>query len=147
MAVLCFFLSKKDFSGQTQRAKCHKLEFFLSYRNWRIYIYSVTLLCRNTNILICVKLFFKNTFQVSDLRNSPDCPYVHVIDFWRNPFSSFFFQKHFFRSVIDGIHLMVHFKALQILPLGDVTMIGAVRVGRFYHDIMICYYVTLLLWW
>ena len=24
---------------------------------------------------------------------------------------------------------MVHFKALQILPLGDVTMIGAVRVG------------------
>jgi len=32
------------------------------------------------------------------------------------------------RSVIDGIHLMVHFKALQILPLGDVTMIGAVRV-------------------
>jgi len=33
-----------------------------------------------------------------------------------------------FRSLIDGIHLMVHFKALQILPLGDVTMIGAVRV-------------------
>ena len=37
-------------------------------------------------------------------------------------------SKTIFRSVIDGIHLMVHFKALQILPLGDVTMIGAVRV-------------------
>ena len=45
--------------------------------------------------------------------------------------SDFFqkFTKIIFRSVIDGVHLMIHFKALQVLPLGDVTMIGAVRVG------------------
>ena len=41
-----------------------------------------------------------------------------------------------FRSLIDGIHLMVHFKALQILPLGDVTMIGAVRVSEHQHHLL-----------
>ena len=46
-------------------------------------------------------------------------------------------SKRKFRSAIDGIHLMVHFKALQILPLGDVTMIGAVRVCRSFFNIII----------
>ena len=45
-----------------------------------------------------------------------------------------------FRSLIDGIHLMVHFKALQILPLGDVTMIGAVRVGTNITSVLLVFF-------
>lgn len=32
------------------------------------------------------------------------------------------------RSLIDGIDLIILFQALKVLPLGDITMIGAVRV-------------------
>jgi len=32
------------------------------------------------------------------------------------------------RSLIDGVDLIILFQALKVLPLGDITMIGAVRV-------------------
>ena len=38
------------------------------------------------------------------------------------------------RSLADGLNVMVHFYALRLLPLGDVTMMAAIRVTVHQND-------------
>ena len=38
------------------------------------------------------------------------------------------------RGLADGVNLIMQFYALKVLPLGDVTMMGSVRVSEEHHQ-------------